>query len=114
MQNRCRETFPIFQRQPGPRPTGICNSYRAACPSEIEPLHARLDEGLLAAVKKACYAGEQESFRSSRKRRASGHRPNVALDALMLTDRGSATDSLVPAVGIEPTTNGLQNRCSTN
>jgi hypothetical protein len=24
------------------------------------------------------------------------------------------SESLVPAVGIEPTTNGLQNRCSTN
>ena len=60
--------------------------------------------------KRLVTSASRESFRSSRKRRTRGHRPNVALDALMLTDRGSAIDRLVPAVGIEPTTNGLQSR----
>ena len=31
-----------------------------------------------------------------------------------MADAPQVSDSLVPAVGIEPTTNGLQNRCSTN
>jgi integrase len=30
------------------------------------------------------------------------------------TEASQVSESLVPAVGIEPTTNGLQNRCSTN
>jgi hypothetical protein len=29
-------------------------------------------------------------------------------------EAAQVSESLVPAVGIEPTTNGLQNRCSTN